>query len=362
MTYETCQHCGLTLLWNGERLLCPRRGCSGSPATTQLTLTDLRSRDLACPASEAAPRGGCRRRGSSRRPAVPPSWDRSDGETLTPTKEESMPDNPPTKRNLVATESFTALYDGERVEITAGADSVAPGHPIARAHPDKFKVAPPIGHRSRTAPKAKPVVCDWDDDYLPPPTWALGFSAPLHRTGELPELLSTISPTVVKLSRHALDGLQAATRAVPHTHETGGLLVGLRPRGDAITKVIEAHPPGPSSLLGRSSFGLDYRVEHRNVKDRRLAGWGTIAVAGSWHSHPRGSTEPSIADLTVWTDAWSHANGTACGIVDRYVGLIVTDVGQAHAPALTAWVLRRKPWAGLVVEPATLDVVGPCSS
>ncbi len=275
---------------------------------------------------------------------------------------------------LVARQSFTPLYDGERVEIQAGVSFVEAGHPIAAAHPDKFQFVPaaPPGQGSRTAgpterytpapagnaPRAAwDLLAGWDDDYLPRPDWQLGLSAPLHRTGELPDLLSTVSPTVVKLARHALDGLQAATRAVPRTHETGGLLVGVRPRGDAAsTEVIEAHPPGPSSLLGRSSFQLDYCAEHRNVKDRSLAGH-EIVVGGSWHSHPRGSTEPSTPDLAVWTDAWSHANGTACGIVDRYVGLIVTGVGQAEGLGLTPWVIRRKRWHGLVAEPAELEVV-----
>ncbi len=287
-------------------------------------------------------------------------------------------DNPPNQRDmLVATQSFTALYDGERVEITAGVDCVAPDHPIVRDYPEKFGLKPvspnrdgkekfpspsngrtgkTAGQSSRTAGPTLP-----DDDYLPPPTWSLGFSAPLHRTGELPDLSSTVSPTVVKLSRHALDGLQAATRAVPRTHETGGLLVGLRPclrsRSDAAsTKVIEAHPPGPSSLLGRSTFGLDFRVEHGKIKDRVLAGH-EIAVCGAWHSHPGGPTGPSTADLRVWANAWSHANGTACGIVDRYVGLIVTGVGEAQGLGLTPWVIRRKRWHGLVAEPAELEVV-----
>ncbi len=28
MTYETCQTCSHTLLWNSGRLLCPHRGCT----------------------------------------------------------------------------------------------------------------------------------------------------------------------------------------------------------------------------------------------------------------------------------------------------------------------------------------------
>ena len=40
---------------------------------------------------------------------------------------------------LVATRSFTALYDGGEVEVTPGVTRVAADHPIAVEHPDGFE-------------------------------------------------------------------------------------------------------------------------------------------------------------------------------------------------------------------------------
>lgn len=396
---ETCERCGTPMVWSDHQLVCPRRGCAGMSTAAGFTLTDLRVDPLHV---EATPWMGGRRRGGLVGPAasIPPAAggrtarpNYTEPEEIVAMRTESRTAAPVKRDMLTPRENFTAWYGDELLPLMAGVDRLSPDHPIARRYPDRFKPslvkpAPPSRSADGSSPLVRPAspmrrtshatsgiappqpkahTAAPGGDELPRPNWTLGLSPGLRSNGEVPSLLPTTSPVTVKLARYALEGICSITRATPNTHETGGVLVGVRTRGDATsTEITEARGPGSSAHLARSNLKLDWRVEHSLVKDRRLAGWDQITVGGCWHSHPvdpddpsrTDAHEPSRTDILMWAAAWRHASEIVFPI-DAYVGLIATEVGHAREPALTAWVLRRKPWAGLVVEPAAkLEVVG----
>jgi len=129
----------------------------------------------------------------------------------------------------------------------------------------------------------------------------------------MPELL---------VERPLLNSLRQHVDATKHKGEAGGLLLGLRKEG-AIQIVSATFPkrwdrPSPVSFF-RSNRG------HRIAALRTWRQSGeTVDWVGEWHSHPKGSAQPSGTDLRTWSRVVTHTRQSMVFIIiggtETYVG------------------------------------------
>lgn len=97
----------------------------------------------------------------------------------------------------------------------------------------------------------------------------------------------------VRISRSLLNSIIAAARAEPH-REVCGLLVGT---GRHITSVRTAANVAPDPSR---TFEVDPRVLLQAYREARRDGQ---CVLGHYHSHPSGSSEPSVRDAEAALEA-----------------------------------------------------------
>jgi hypothetical protein len=248
---------------------------------------------------------------------------------------------------MVATKSFNAELDGERVTITAGRDRVAPGHELVVRFPHHFKLETTQRHQPHqrrpgqgVVPQRKPrrstsaLVVDSRE-----PTWRLApasTSTP-SRGDEVDLRADNTAPSTVRFGALAYDAIIELARASEDGRETGGLLLGYRTFSWQPLEILEVTGPGPSAQRSSGEFKMDHAydlaVEHAWM--RQLDGHG--ANLGHWHTHPEASVGlPSEPDLGAWL-----GYGELLG-VERYLGVIVTPHRNRGwgRPHLNAWILR----------------------
>jgi len=86
--------------------------------------------------------------------------------------------------------------------------------------------------------------------------------------------------------------------------ESGGLLLGMRRLGSL--EIVSASYPMPKDTRTRTAF-----IRHDSGHaDMAVTAWkdsgGTVDWIGEWHTHPFGSSKPSIVDLRNWKNLAAH--------------------------------------------------------
>jgi proteasome lid subunit RPN8/RPN11 len=259
---------------------------------------------------------------------------------------------------LQAVRSFTADYDGERIEIDTNT-RVAVSHDIARRHPEMFV---PVDHgsagmarsRSRGSVTARP--------RPPVPRPRPPAAAPLPsrpepsatiRTGGARsgvDLRETPSPVAVHIPDRVLVFIaEECARFQESGYETGGLLAAsVSWSWHRRLDVSFARGPGPRAEHHRTVIVFD--TASYVALDRELAVHESdYRLAGCWHSHPSGQSLPSETDLRSWLAGLDHiheAHGSA-----RYLGVIAVP-RPGYAPTLHPYLVSRPRWGKPICEPA----------
>lgn len=121
-------------------------------------------------------------------------------------------------------------------------------------------------------------------------------------------------PASVRLARDIAAALpRLASAALPR--EACGLMTGRR---EGAVLVLDGLAPSPNRAEGEDRFELDTAL---HLKLQRT----TRAVAGVWHSHPRGAAVPSVHD--------------AAGAWDSGLVWLITAAGET-----TAWLPEEAGW------------------
>lgn len=123
--------------------------------------------------------------------------------------------------------------------------------------------------------------------------------------------------------------------------ETGGALVG-RLLAGGVLHLVGASGPGPKGRCASTSVLIDgrYTTEFCNQIYWQTA--GSVDYVGDWHSHPRGSVEPSRTDLKAMRLILASDICTC----PQPISLIYRPYPEEVAVyVLNGWSLRKTPWA-----------------
>ena len=223
----------------------------------------------------------------------------------------------------VATQTFSARYGGDLVEIVQG-EWACDGHELVRRFPDRFGLDSLTGRTGRGNH---------------------GSSKSATR-GVVPGGRSRVAglPEMRHAAKHTVAVNEWAYRAINMEIgsglETGGVLLGTRDP-DGTFLVSQASGPGGSLM---SSYAIRHDVDHYARFEASYAGTG-IRAFGIYHEHPEGTREPSETDLRSWAAAAEMADdGTFLGVI----------VGDPEHPAATRMWIRAWTVTGGVCEPATV--------
>jgi proteasome lid subunit RPN8/RPN11 len=225
----------------------------------------------------------------------------------------------------VALVDFTAEYDGQLVDLTAGRDWCVDGHPIVRAHPDFFAPDTSSSQRRDTG---------WRAD---------ASSMALARQARGVPVLRHVPRQTVRLTRWAYAAIDDAEGF--DGLETGGALLGLR-AADGSLEITDASGPGGSER------GLHF-IRHELAAFERYAGARTHTGArllGSWHTHPDGDPAPSETDLKAWAAALdNYVQG------GESVGMIVTESPGSPYMRVHCWTTTVRG-GETITEPAHVEI------
>ena len=285
---------------------------------------------------------------------------------------------------LQATRPFTAVYDGERVQITADT-WVCRDHAIARSNPSMFRAVASRSASARSTTSADTLIRHADAievklralRRLTPrkrakPKSGTPARSAAKRGWRLPEL----RPPAVIAARDRSDVELRTTRsstslvvparvrqviadeaACKRQLETGGLLVG-----EAIwswhrqISIASAHGPAATSEHGETWLRLG-EVPALVLEDELERYESSLVEVGSWHTHPvTGSGTPSPADLNSWA-AWLGIVEKRVGGSKRYVGMIVTPTRGVDGGATWA---RHEIHAYLLHRDRSRVICEPC--
>ena len=144
----------------------------------------------------------------------------------------------------------------------------------------------------------------------------------------------------ITISSRALDAIVADVAPVGDLVETGGILLGLRPK-PGVVAITDAG--GHGERAERKPMSYRHDALHDIQLAQQLGRWAGIEELGAWHNH-RGSDRPSPRDLQAWAgmaELLSKYRQT-----NPHVGLIVTAphlpgsvaTGDWRHPRLSAWV------------------------
>lgn len=142
-----------------------------------------------------------------------------------------------------------------------------------------------------------------------------------------------MSQVEVWLPRSELNGImREAERTFPD--ETGGVLLGYRAAEDnSLIQIMFATGPGPLAIHEPSRFEPDSKWQEAEI-DQLYQRSGRIATyLGDWHSHPRGSTQPSKLDRSTVRRMARHSPAR----VPRPLMLILAGSPDRWAPAAHTW-------------------------
>ncbi|MGZ4344166.1 MAG: Mov34/MPN/PAD-1 family protein [Solirubrobacteraceae bacterium] len=177
------------------------------------------------------------------------------------------------------------------------------------------------------------------------PSWLLeptASDASAQREREVHLHPAATSDLKIVVSRRALEAIVADVAPVGDLVESGGILLGVRPK-PGVLLVTDAGGHGERAERRPSSYRHD--AAHDIQLAQRLGQWAGLEEIGAWHSHPSGTETPSPADLQLWAGM--------CELVgkyrqDPYVGVIITalpipgypDQRDWRNPTLNAWVTK----------------------
>jgi integrative and conjugative element protein (TIGR02256 family) len=271
---------------------------------------------------------------------------------------------------LQATRPFTALYDGERVQITSDT-RVCVDHEIARSNPSMFR---PVGVHSRSRSRVDTATLIHARGLVEAKTRALQ-TATAKRSRSLSTSVSKRDDDDVVFRAPRTDGKWWLEKRGPITvslhssvresiacecerwqdHddvETGGPLAGVD-TGSHL-RVTVARPGGPESWHGKNRVTIpleSFKALARECKVEQ----SDATILGDWHTHPAGydRSRPSAPDRRAWAAEFEQLRRDRGATA--YLGLIVTPsrrFGWA-AQTLHAWILRRDG-TQVICEAATI--------
>ncbi len=234
-----------------------------------------------------------------------------------------------TLRRLVEPlEDFEVWYDGVLLKIRAKAGQFfATDHEIVRKHPEKFGVARAIvlgGARVSAAREQKTARPAQRTRPAPPRTRpAPSPSLPVHETTGKP----------IRITRRALEEIADECRRWRGQIETGGgLLINADGQRPVITDATTVASDRERDSVATNLFTIWF---HRQCRQRDAT---ARLLVGAWHTHPRGSTDPSSDDLALWQDLLAKSRDSSV------FGVIVTeqyaDDGYQETPRLYAFRVR----------------------
>lgn len=120
-----------------------------------------------------------------------------------------------------------------------------------------------------------------------------------------------------------LSRMRATLNGTKESHESGGLLLGLRKSGaiqiESLTFPKRWDVASPT-LFQRSNRGHSYSALKEWKRSGEVMDW-----VGEWHTHPFGSPAPSKTDCDTWQHLAVHTRAQMCFIIlgrtENYFGL-----------------------------------------
>ena len=192
---------------------------------------------------------------------------------------------------MVATKDFTAVVDGVRQEIVAGADRAVPDHELVRLRPECWAPESAPAVRASGSVKAqaspKPGASAVAPKAHAGEPWRLG-PPPARHDVELRAIAPAAS--TVRLAHRAYWSIRDLARASEDGRETGGLLLGRRAYAWQPLNILEATGPG-GAQRAVGSLHLDHAhdiasEESCNIpRSRRGAGAPAMRDRG-WQKSP----------------------------------------------------------------------------
>jgi integrative and conjugative element protein (TIGR02256 family) len=109
----------------------------------------------------------------------------------------------------------------------------------------------------------------------------------------------------IRIARPAFAEILAWTRRTRRLRgdqvETGGLLFGRRDDATGVITISEVTGPPPDSVESATEFVCGVEGNDASIAEKRSRAGGSLAFIGMWHTHPKGSSQPSARDITSMT-------------------------------------------------------------